>query len=144
MNNEQTLSKIFSVVLLVATAALGWISMKGPDVSRVADTRISAQVPSDEQDVIARLWEDPLQAVQAELSKTERTKAPNTNQADPSSRHTDDAMKKAVREKAGTNDVCLLVIPVPDTPFPDDLETRLRLRYSVQMALEIVGKRSIR
>ncbi len=135
MNNDQGLSKLFSVLLLVAAATLGWIGLKNPGVSRVADNRTSAQIPADEQDVIARLWEDPLQAVQAELSKPDRGKSATTNQGDASLKHTVEAMKRAVTDKAGTKKLCLLVVPIPDTPFPDDLETRLRLRYSVQMAL---------
>lgn len=135
MNNDQGIPKIFSVLLLVAAATLGWFGLKGPGVPRVADNRTSAQVPADEQDVIARLWEDPLQAMQAELSKKARDKPSNTNQANAPSKHTIEAMQKAVIDKAGTNHLCLLVVPIPDTPFPDDFETRLRMRYSVQMAL---------
>src|SRR5882672_8097512 len=99
MNDEQGLSKILSILLLVATATLGWISLKDPGVPRVVDDRTSAQVPADEQDVVARLWEDPLQAVQMELSKPDRGKSSSANQVEPPSKHTVEAMATAVSEK---------------------------------------------
>src|SRR6266850_7865117 len=126
MNNDQRVSTLFSLVMILATAALGWISLKSPGLSRVVDTRSLAQVPADEQDIVARLWEDPLQAVQVEVTKPNRGKSP---------KHSVEAMVSAVGEKAAeTTKVCLFVVPIPETPFPDDVETRLRLRYSVQMA----------
>ena len=129
MNNEQSLSKVVSVLLLVATATLGWISFKDAGLPRVADSRVAAQVPADEQDVVARMWEDPLQAIKSDLSKAGKI----------GSDHTIEAMGTAVLRKVGARKLCLLVVPIPDTPFPDDLETRLRLRYSTQMALAAQG-----
>ena len=135
MNNDQGLSKIFSVLLLVAAATLGWMGLKDVGILGLGDRRVSAQVPADEQDVIARLWEDPLQAIQADLSQHDGGKGSHLDSGASSSKHTVEAMAAAVSRKVGSKTLCLLIVPIPDTPFPDDLETRLRLRYSVQMAL---------
>lgn len=129
MNNDQRVSTVFSLVMMLATATLGWITLTNQSVSRLPDIRTAAQVPPDEQHVVARLWEDPLQAVQVEMQKRD----PQDKNAE--SRHTPEALAQAVKQKTSDRKVCFLVVPVPDTPFPDDLEVRLRLRYSVQMAL---------
>ena len=129
MDNDQRIAALFPLVMLLATVALGWIALKNPTVPGVPDNRSEAQVPADEQDVVARLWEDPLQAVQVAHAKREH------DETHSEARHSMASMVSAVSAKAGTKEVCLLVVPVPDTPFPDDFETRLRLRYSVQMAL---------
>ena len=133
MENNQRLSTVFSLVMLVATATLGWMSFNNRDIPRVADIRISAQVPPDEQNVVARLWEDPLQAVQTELSKRSQNKLDAFQTI--AAKHDLPSMASAVFEKASTRKICFLVVPIPDTPFPGDMEVRLRLRYAVQMAL---------
>ena len=69
MNSDQRFSTLFSIVMILATAMLGWVSLKDGASPRVADNRSSAAVPADEQDVVARLWEDPLQAEQPEATK---------------------------------------------------------------------------
>ncbi|HEY8995875.1 MAG TPA: hypothetical protein VIM71_14515, partial [Lacunisphaera sp.] len=135
MNDDQRFSTLFSIVMILATAMLGWISLKEGPSPRMADNRSSAPVPADEQDVIARLWEDPLQAVQPEAVKTQNSKDAS---GVPSEKHTVRSLAAAIKEKTQSFDssrVGLMVVPIPDTPFPDDIETRLRLRYSVQVAL---------
>src|SRR5689334_7318384 len=73
MNDEQGLSRVFSLVLLVATAMLGWISFKDSrELPGILGDRNTVTVPALEQSVTARLWEDPLQAVQAEVDLPNR------------------------------------------------------------------------
>lgn len=138
MNNDQKLSTVFSLVMVLATVTLGWISFSDRIGPRVADSRTWSHVPTAEQDVVARLWEDPLQAVQTELSghqkKTDAVFAPEKSER-PDDAHATSALAAKIEEMAAQKKVTLLIIPIPDTPFPDDLEVRLRLRYAVQLAL---------
>jgi hypothetical protein len=128
MNGDQRISTIISLVLMVATAALGWFTLTDSLFSpRIADDRSAASVPFGEQDVVARLWEDPLQAVQAEVIKQGGT---------VDARHRVSALAAAIQETASSGKkIGILTVPIPGTPFPDDTEVRLRLRYSVQIAL---------
>lgn len=138
MNNDQKLSTVFSLVMVLATVTLGWISFSDRIGPRVADSRTWSPVPTAEQDVVARLWEDPLQAVQMELSQHEK-KADAVSLFGKSERpdeaHATSALAAKIEKIAVQKKITLLVIPIPDTPFPDDLEVRLRLRYAVQLAL---------
>jgi hypothetical protein len=126
MNNDERLKSTISFTLMLATLALGWSTLNDRwALPKLAADRSLGVVATSEQDVTARLWEDPLQAVAAEFSKTKSTNS-----------HTSSEFQPLAHQKVATNgSMLLLVIPVPGTPFPDDVETRLRLRYSVQMAL---------
>jgi hypothetical protein len=125
MNDEQGLSRVFSLVLLVATAMLGWISFKDSrELPGILGDRNTVTVPALEQSVTARLWEDPLQAVQVEVDSPNRP----VRTAQP--------VRESIANRVSKDKkICLLLVPIPATPFPDDLEVRLRLRYSAQMAL---------
>jgi len=119
---------------MIATAALGWRTFTDRGSQPIADGRNYSQEVAASQNVVARLWEDPLQAVQVEIAR--KGASASTDVQLPGSSHSAAAMRIAVNDtvKAG-NKVCLLVVPIPATPFPNDLEVRHRLRYSIQMAL---------
>jgi hypothetical protein len=121
MNDDQGLSKVFSLVLLLATAVLGWISFQDAnELPGILGDRQAVPVFVSEQNVTARLWEDPLQAVQSAVTAA----------------HSSVVVRQSITNRvARGRRVCLLLVPIPATPFPDDLEVRLRLRYSAQMAL---------
>lgn len=125
---------VFPVIMVVTMAALGWMSLSDKGTQRVADPRNASSVASAEQTVVARLWEDPLQAIQAQIATLEKKGTTFLRIFDEN--HNARAVSEEVRKMAvGREGVCLLVVPIPDTPFPNDLETRLRMRYSIQMAL---------
>ena len=132
MDQNQRLSTLFSFVMIVATATLGWLTLKDNSLPRVGDSRLVAQPSADEQDVAARLWEDPFQAVQQALAK------PPPPPPAKDGKHTLAGLQQAITEEIARHSdhqFALLVVSIPDTPYPDDIETRLRLRYSVQLAL---------
>lgn len=131
MENGKKIQTILSLVMILGTASLGWINLTNRgDVQRIADNRMLANVPPDEQDVLARLWEDPLQAVQAILADHE--KMPHSSPE----RHTPESIRSMLAQKnSDYQNSLLIVVPIPDTPYPSDLETRLRMRYSIQAAL---------
>ena len=120
---------VISLVLMLATASLGWLTIKDQVAPpRIKDVRGSGGNPVSGQDVVARLWEDPLLAVQAEVARYKDTNSSLT--------HGPDAFKRlASRKLEEGKRVCQLVVPIPGSSFPDDGEWRLRLRYSLEVAL---------
>ncbi len=131
MADNQRFGAVISALLAVATAFLGWVTLRGTlGPLRPLQDRPSAEIPLSAQDVTARLWEDPLQAVQSAQSARASQKEDEAAHALPGFQKAICARLKNVQVR-----VCLMIVPVPSTPFPDDIETRLRLRYSVQMAL---------
>lgn len=145
MDSNQRLSTLFSLAMMVATAMLGWFTLRDGGVSRLNDNRAPSQVVADDQDVTARLWEDPLEAVQSEAGRSHPAAAVHSP-SDPCApdepeqvpKHTLSHLAQIVQARLAQTpapNVCILVVPIPDTPYPDDHETRLRMRYSVQMAL---------
>ena len=65
MADNQRFGAVISALLAVATAFLGWVTLRGTlGPLRPLQDRPSAEIPLSAQDVTARLWEDPLQAVQ--------------------------------------------------------------------------------
>ena len=132
MADNQRFGAVISALLAVATAFLGWVTLRGTlGPLRPLQDRPSAEIPLSAQDVTARLWEDPLQAVQGARASQREDEAAH---ALPSFQNAISARLKNVQVR-----VCLMIVPVPSTSFPDDIETRLRLRYSVQMALAQAG-----
>ena len=77
------------------------------------------------QNVVSRLWEDPLEAVNNSAlyisALANRSGYSSTNLA------------QNISARAGP--LRILLVPVPETPFPTDHEQRLRNRYSIQLAL---------
>src|SRR3989304_1148885 len=107
MNNDQRLTPVISSALVLATVAVGWFALSDRlSFPKIAVDRSLGRAAVSEQDVIARLWEDPLQAVQAEVSR-----------AKDSPGHDAGSLVEAIHRKLGeSNRVCLLVVPIPGTP----------------------------
>src|SRR5690606_14897849 len=95
---------------------------------KLMESRTGSPVPPGEQDVVARLWEDPLQAVHPENSR-HRISATDPNHSIAS------VAQSALLKTGEDGKFLLLVMLVPGGPFPDDTETRLRTRYALQMAM---------
>ncbi|WP_157604955.1 hypothetical protein [Schlesneria paludicola] len=120
-----------SLVMILATASLGWIGLRNRgELGRIGESRTAEVSLASPQDVVARMWEDPLQAVS--------TAAPSHDKAHSgrsahhhSPQHVAEDVKQNLFKHGG---VSLIVIPIPDTPYPEDVESRLRTRYAMQMA----------
>lgn len=129
MNESQRLPAIISLVLMIATMSLGWFTWsRGRLPQKLMESRTGSPVPPGEQDVVARLWEDPLQAVHPENSR-HRISATDPNHSIAS------VAQSALLKTGEDGKFLLLVMLVPGGPFPDDTETRLRTRYALQMAM---------
>lgn len=131
MESENRGPALASLAIVASAAALGWIALSSQEGDRVADPRPFTEVLAREQDVVARLWEDPLQAVQSDIAQRANPRSVDRKGNDTT---LDKLARSVVEERAGAK-ICLLVVCLPDTPFPGDLEVRLRTRYAVQMAM---------
>lgn len=138
MNPEQRQAALVSLVMLVATIALGWMSFGEPEPIHILEPADPAAAPEAEQDVIARLWEDPLQAIHADVAKIS-AKSEKGDRDAVKAKHSAGVLAASIEARADPEGpmttLKLLVVPIPGTPFPDDRETRLRMRYAVQSAL---------
>lgn len=86
-------------------------------------------VPPDDQDVEARLWEDPLGAVAADLAH---------HAAHPSvdARHSIQGLAATVAAHVDRGSRILVIAAlVPGAPYAEDIETRRRTRYAVLAGL---------
>src|SRR5688572_28059698 len=108
MNPDQRLPAILSLVMIMGTVTLGWISLRPGGLAGFAARQSAAQVPADHQFVVARLWEDPLQAIQAEVMKNAAAKTHPTTER----------VEQTMRQAAAVQPVSVLVVPIPGTPFP--------------------------
>jgi hypothetical protein len=111
-------SSIFVVVAAVVSAA--YFAWQKPSLEgfRPAETAHQAHDNKGRQDVEARLWQDPLVAIQEQKTAT-------TTREDHSI--------QTVREYF--NKSLVIGVTVPGGPYPEDSETRRRLRYAVLAAL---------
>jgi hypothetical protein len=121
MHEDKKLTNVASLAMILATLALGWFKFGDVVLPAMSFDRPQTAVISSEEDITARLWEDPLNAVLAGKEGTNDKK------------HLTENLRAAISDNK--SNTCLMVVPVPGTPFPDDVETRLRIRYSVQMAM---------
>ena len=117
----------FVVVAFAAVSALyvGW--QRPPLVSsRPNDVQYDAYKISADQDIDARLWQDPLNAVTQDLQQRQ--------EAGLADKERNDAHSIATRFRDNCNTLALGVT-LPGGPYPEAAETRRRLRYAVLAAL---------
>ena len=129
MNKEQDYAKVVSVLLMALAATFGVYSIRDRSSTMApGNAGVSAGIaPGSDQTVIARLWEDPLQAVESYI--TTRGKGAETNRSITN-------LTRSIRNLgSSTTNLSILLVSIPETSFPDDKEVRLRLRYTVQTAL---------
>jgi hypothetical protein len=125
MQEDKKLTNAASLAMILATLALGWFKFGDVALPTMSLDRPKTSVVASEEDITARLWEDPLNAVLAGKADTDDKK------------HGTENLRAVIVKDKST--IGLMVVPIPGTPFPDDVETRLRIRYSVQMAMADKG-----
>ncbi|HTH48173.1 MAG TPA: hypothetical protein VMB21_11720 [Candidatus Limnocylindria bacterium] len=132
--NEHSTSKVntlLSAILAIATAVLSYFSFGGKlNSSRPVDPHLGVKASVGKQDVTARLWEDPLQAVRADLQ----------SHAFSETEHKPASLRETIQTSYASNrPVNVLAVMLDGNGFAEDIEVRLRLRYAVQMALAEQG-----
>lgn len=126
-DNSQQLNRVLSVVLALATAALGFITLRERLTSaRPPEKHVSEPGLTGDQGIVARPWEDPLEAVRAQAANTSPESLARLR-GRIAQRHTAPAR------------TAYLLVTVPGLGFPEDAEVRLRTRLAVQMALARAG-----
>jgi hypothetical protein len=93
-----------------------------------------------EQDVDARLWQDPLVVAQKKKTELDAEKLKTKVQPDKTSVHEADAMKKLVQNASTPNGrVLLLAVMLDSGPYIEQEESRLRARQAVLEGLSESG-----
>lgn len=115
-----------SLILLAAAAAsavyMAW--QKPPLVSsRPTDPDYRVEANRGEQDIDARLWQDPFAAVNRQLGEQQ-----DKHKADGA--HSIGSLQSELAERT-----LVLGVTLPGAPYPEDGEARRRLRYAVLAAL---------
>src|ERR1700730_1506932 len=108
--------------------------------------------PSEDQDVEARLWEDPLGAAAAAKVRDDREAAaavrkdaetpppPNSEVSAASHDHTMKRLRTLLKDNAEhVDNVLVLAAMVPGEPYADAIEKRRRIRYAVLAGLHRVN-----
>ncbi|MFN0066674.1 MAG: hypothetical protein ACKVYV_03460 [Limisphaerales bacterium] len=122
-DNTQQINRLLSVVLAVATAALGFITLRERlSSARPPEKHVSEPGLTGDQGIVARPWEDPLEAVRSQAANMPPGSLARLNE------------RIAQRHSAPAQTAYLLVT-VPGLGFPEDAEVRLRTRLAVQTAL---------
>jgi hypothetical protein len=106
---------------------------------------IYRHTPSEDQDVEARLWEDPLGAAAAAKAGDDREATasagrkgvearppPNSESGAAAHDHTTKRLRALLKDNVEhVENVLVLGAMVPGAPYADDIETRRRIRYAV-------------
>lgn len=127
--------------VLAALVLLGVVTSLDPLRSSRPDGGISPYnaVP-DAQDVPARLWQDPFDAVADEVGAPKSPARDARHKADlGENRHGMKAFGKTVSEMKRIGAVASIAVMVPADGFPERQESRRRARYAVVAALNASG-----
>jgi hypothetical protein len=114
-----------------------------------ATAPVYRHTPSEDQDVEARLWEDPLGAAATAKAGDDREAAasagrkvaeprppPNPEGSAASHDHTTKRLRALLKDNVEhIENVLVLGAMVPGAPYADDIETRRRIRYAVLAGL---------
>jgi len=138
---------------LIAAIAAGFLIYQTPlKTSRPGPTEFQPQPPLNEQQVQARLWQDPLAAAEeharAESSqgrtpefRIERDvlKASEKGSSQEQNHHRFNTLTDEIQQmaKEPPGDVTVLLVLVPGGPYVEGAESRLRTRYAVVSALGV-------
>jgi len=119
-----------ALLLIAAIVAGGIFRFYAPlDTMRPSLHEKEFEWPSDEEDVLARMWQDPFQAVEKHIKNYEATKKKSVifKEFQPS---------EFVKD---IEDILILPVMITAERYPENFEDRLRSRYAVLSALHIAG-----
>jgi hypothetical protein len=125
-----------SLVALVAAAAsaiyLGW--QKPPlTSSRPTSSETRIEEFRSRQDVEARLWQDPLAAVSRDLADQHK------DASKPDKIHSIEEFAKTLDKSNPDGRTLVIGVTLPGGPYPEESESRRRLRYAVLAALHVAN-----
>ena len=132
-------------IVMVALMAAGVLVKVVPlESARPKEPDRMKSVLMGQQDVEARLWQDPLSAIEKEISVKSRADKKPPEGADDihkpeALRQTIEATLKAAKDKNEKNNVSILAVNVFGGSFDASAEWRRRARFAVLSALEFQG-----
>ena len=123
--------------LVLALAIAGALLVKEPlRSSRPVGTGLEMKQTTGEQLVRARLWEDPVAAVQRGILETKSTR--KTAGPEPTLIQRLGPLRQALAERAGSGQrVTVLLVTTSGGPYVESAETRIRDRYAIGTALGV-------
>ena len=131
MSNENTgnlLANPLPIVMVVLLAAGVLIKQVPLQSARPSDPERVKFVPAAQQDVEARLWQDPFAAVEKQEGRSE----PKT--------HTPEALREVIRKKSNAGgQVRIIAASVFNGSYSEAAESRRRTRFAVLSALGFHG-----
>jgi hypothetical protein len=135
-------SKIALVgVVTLAVALAGVLLVKEPlRSSRPIGTGLEVKQATSEQSVRARLWEDPLAAVQRGLGDPPSRSLPKSTQgpADSFLFQRLKPLRLAIADRAKKDEhITVLLVTISGDPYAEAVESRIRDRYAVGTALGV-------
>ncbi|QGM99044.1 hypothetical protein [Methylocystis parvus] len=127
------------IVALLATGAI-WFSRPAPlETARPAPIDKHVEVRFEDQDVEARLWQDPLEAIARESEKADagqRKECEGKAEEAMRKSHCRSPLFDARGERVkGSEKTLALGVVAPGAPYFEDSETRRRLRYAALSGL---------
>jgi hypothetical protein len=129
------------IVALLATGAI-WFARPAPlETERPAPIDKHIEARFDDQDVEARLWQDPLEAIAKQVEKADagpqKECAGQKSDVEPGrGPHCRSPMFDVSGQRVkGSENALVLAAVVPGAPYFEDSETRRRLRYAVLSGL---------
>lgn len=126
---------VAGIVALVLFASGLWVQHQPIQSDRPAVELKQFKAPDIHQNVEARLWQDPLEAVKRAETAREKSPAPSSeDSAQRGRKHTPQSLRRWIGDKPGQQ---RLVMPVMifGGPYAEDAEQRRRSRYAVLSGL---------
>ena len=133
MAGEREPSQLPIASLIAVVLALGgfWL-YQSPLKSSRPDHESTRHVDRSQEWVLARLWEDPFAVIDQHLIRVAHL--PNEKaRKDLEGRH------QLRRGYFGTDNATVLLVMLDSAPYAEDIEQRLRTRYTIGMALNSAG-----
>ena len=124
-----------AVVAAIAAMGLYYFHREAPLVdSRPTEIAVGIHEQATPQTIVARLWQDPLEAVEKSQHKLGKQ---TTEQQCQEQSNPENPCKSPLEE--ADRDTIVLGVAVPGPPYQEDAERRRRTRYAVLAGLERAG-----
>src|SRR5512146_900963 len=125
--------------LTLVLAIAGVLLVKEPlRSSRPVGTGLEMKQSTGEQLVPARLWEDPVAAVERAMREKGSTKAASATSGEPSLAHRLRPLRQAIVEQVKNGQrLTVLLVTTTGGPYVESTESRIRDRYAIGTALGV-------
>ncbi len=125
------------IAVLLAIAAIGGFLVSQTPLKSSRPTGDSIAIPSEDEHVEARLWEDPFEAIEDHL-EAEETHHRNSNSPHLIRNLTEDIIQHS-RLSLKSSEILVLLSMVDGSPYAEGNESRIQNRYAVISALATIS-----